>query len=141
MQKLIALFMMLLIAAPTLAQDQPVKIDNEKIRWTLAAKQIRVSLESANEAIVTQTLKNAIVLATLYRDKIDMTKHVRDLRSVYEKSESANHRALALAALQAIGGFRAYDFVSRNATNAEFEEGRMIVASVLNDYYTNRRAS
>ena len=135
MQKLAAFFLMLLIAAPVLAQDRPAAIDDEKVRWALVAEQIHASLESTNESIKTQTLKNVIVLATLYRDKVKSKHHFRHLCRVYEQSDSADHRKLALAALEAIGGYRALDYVLRNATSAEIEEGRQIVASVLSDYY------
>ncbi len=138
MRKLAAFFLILLIATSALAQDRPAKFVEEDVRWALIAEQIRVSLESTHESIKTQTLKNVIVFATLYRDKIDLADQVRLLCNTYEKLDSAKHRRLTLAALQAIGSHRAYDFVLRNATKAEFEEGRLVVASVLNDYYLSR---
>ena len=140
MQKLAALFLTFLLVAPTLAQDRNPVVMDEKIRWTLTAEQIRVSLESTNEAVKTQTLKNVIVLATLYRDKIDMADQLRALRTMYQESGSTDHSNLARAAMLAIGSYRAYDYVARNATAQEVEEGRLLMASVLNEYYLTRSA-
>ena len=138
MKALAIFFMIACVIAPVAAQEPVTPAADERIRWILASEQIKESLESPHEALRTQTLKNAIVLATLYRDKIDMTDQVRAITAVYEQTRSSAHRKLALAALQAIGGNRAHDFLARNSTQAETDEGRLIVASVLNDYYTTR---
>ena len=141
MKKLVIFLLIVLCVPPVFAQEPKAPLEDEKVRWTLASEQIKVALDSPNELIRTQTLKNAIVMATLYRDKINMSVHTNLIRRTYEGSTSRAQRKLALATLQAIGGYRAYDYIERNASPAEFEEGRMVVASVLNDYFTSRDAS
>ena len=141
MKKLAVFLLILFCATPVFAQEPVALANGDKIRWTLATEQIKLSLDSPNEMIRMQTLKNMIVMATLYRDKVDMSVHTKLIRETYEESTSRGQRKLALAALQAIGGYRAYDYIERNASPADFEEGRMVVASVLNDYFTGRNVS
>ena len=137
MKTLFAFALGLILVAPVAAQDAQPEISDE-VRWALAAAQINASLEDDNDAIKTQTLKNAIVLATLYRDKVDLSGSVRSIRTIHETSTSSNHRRLALAALQLIGTVRAQDYLVRHTTPEQFDEGRLVIASVLNDYYVNR---
>ncbi len=113
----------------------------EEIRWSLVATQIKASLVDGQEDIKTQTLKNAIVFATLYRDKVDLSGSVSAIREVYQHSKMATNQRLALAALQAIGTSRAQDFVTRNTTPEEYDAGRLVVASVLNDFYLAHTAA
>ena len=141
MKKLAIFLLIVFCVAPVFAQESITPAQDEKVRWTLASEQIKRSLDSPNEQVRTQTLKNMIVMATLYRDKVDLSAHTNQVRRVYEGSTSRAQRKLSLAALQAIGGYRALDYMERNASPAEFEEGRMVVASVLNDYYTSRNVS
>ena len=141
MKKLAVFLLILFCVTPVFAQEPVALANGDKIRWTLATEQIKLSLDSPNEMIRMQTLKNMIVMATLYRDKVDMSVHTKLIRETYEESTSRGQRKLALAALQAIGGYRAYDYIERNASPADFEEGRLVVASVLNDYFTGRNVS
>lgn len=141
MKKLAVFLLILFCVMPVFAQEPIAPANGEKVRWTLATEQVKLSLDSPNELIRMQTLKNTIVMATLYRDKVDMSVHINLIRETYENSTSRGQRKLALAALQAIGGYRAYDYIERNASPADFEEGRMVVASVLNDYFTSRNVS
>lgn len=141
MKKLAVFLLILFCVTPVFAQEPVALANGDKIRWTLATEQIKLSLDSPNEMIRMQTLKNMIVMATLYRDKVDMSVHTKLIRETYEESTSRGQRKLALAALQAIGGYRAFDYIERNASPADFEEGRMVVASVLNDYFTGRNVS
>lgn len=95
------------------------------------------SLESPIENVRTQALKNAIIFATLYRDKADLGNAVGVIREVYEEDGQTNHK-LALAALQAIGNYQTTTFLARYVTAEESEEGRVVMASVLNDFYLSR---
>ncbi|MXW84218.1 MAG: hypothetical protein F4246_01405 [Rhodothermaceae bacterium] len=139
MKQLLAFSLLVLFAAPVLAQDSPPALANETVRWNLAIAQLETSLDSEYQSVREQTLKNAIVLATLYRDKVDLAGQRSLLHKIYEESKSPKNRKLAVALLQAIGGNRAQDFLARNTTQAEFDEGRLTVASVLNDYYINHQ--
>ncbi|MCY3615376.1 MAG: hypothetical protein OXH03_09845 [Bacteroidetes bacterium] len=139
MKQILAFSLLVLFAAPVLAQDSPPALANETVRWNLAIAQLETSLDSEYQSIREQTLKNAIVLATLYRDKVDLAGQRSLLHKIYEESKSPKNRKLAVALLQAIGGNRAQDFLARNTTQAEFDEGRLTVASVLNDYYINHQ--
>ena len=140
MKTLFALTLVALVASPAFAQEEQPVI-TEEIRWTLAVVQVKASLESETDAVKAQTLKNAIVMATLYRDKADLSRAVGAIRKVHESSKNASHQRLALAALQVIDTIRARDYVQRNTTPEQFDEGRMIVASVLNDYYLSQTTS
>lgn len=139
MKQLLAFCLLVLFAAPVLAQDSTPILADETVRWNLAIAQLETSLDSEYQSVREQTLKNAIVLATLYRDKVDLAGQRSLLRKIYEESKSPKNRNLALALLQAIGSDRAQDFLARNATQAEYDEGRLTVASVLNDYYNNHQ--
>ncbi len=138
MQKLPVVTLLLLFAAPAAVQAQQERFNTQEHHWALVSSQLRASLETGVEAVKTQSLKNAIVFATLYRDKIQMAEHVRILRGVYEKSSSRTNQQLALAALFAVGNGRASYFLSGNVTDVELDAGRLVVASVLNEYYQSR---
>ena len=140
MKNLVAFALAFLLVAPVFAQDTPAETTDE-VRWVLATAQLEQSLENPQDAIRSQTLKNAIVLATLYTDKVDLSGTARSICKIYRNASSKDHRNLALAALQAIGSTRAKDCTMRNTTPAQYEEGRLTVASVLNDFYDARMAA
>ncbi len=137
MRTIVALALMLLLGLPTLAQAQKVESYTETEQWRLAEVQLAQSLESPIDNVRKQALKNAIIFATLYRDKADLSKAVGAIRVVYEEDGQAN-RKLALAALQAIGNNRAATYLARYVTAEESEESRVVMASVLNDFYLSR---
>ena len=137
MRTIVALALMLLLGLPTLVQAQKVESYTETEQWRLAEVQLAQSLESPIENVRTQALKNAIIFATLYRDKADLGNAVGVIREVYKEDGRVN-RKLALAALQAIGNNRAITFLARYVTAEESEEGRIVMASVLNDFYLSR---
>ena len=141
MKNLFAFCFTALLAVPLVAQDVAPVLANEEIRWNLAIAQIETSLDSEYQSVREQTLKNAIIIVTLYRDKIDLTDQGSLLRKVYRESKSSSNRKLALALLQTIGGDRAQTFLARNTTEAESEEVRIILASVLNDYFNTHQGS
>ena len=138
MKTLTVFTLLLLLGLPTLAHAQKGNLYTEGQKWQLASLQMVSSLESSIDDVKTQSLKNAIIYATLYRDKVDLSGAVSALRTVYEKDKRANHRKLALAALQAIGNNRAADYLARHVTDAESDEGRLVMVSVLNDFYLSR---
>ncbi len=140
MKTFAALALLVLLGLPTLAQAQQTEYTEDQ-KWYLASAQLVASLESPIETVRTQSLKNAIIYATLYRDKIDLSQAVPALRMVYEDDQRSVHRKLALAALQAIGTNRAADYVARYVSTSESEEGRIVMASVLNDFYLSRTSA
>jgi len=139
MKTLFSLCLGALLALPVFAQDVASLSHNDEIRWTLVTEQIKTSLDSEYQSVREQTLKNAIVIVTLYRDKIDLADERTLLRKIYAESESMQNRNLALALLHTIGGESVKQFLDQNSTDTEFEEVRMTLVSVLNDYYTNYR--
>ncbi len=130
--------LLLLFGLSTVAQAQEAQTYTDNQKWQLASLQLVESLESPIDDVKTQSLKNAIIYATLYRDKVNLSRAVPALRRVYEKDARSNHRKLALAALQAIGTNRAADYLARYVTDAESDEGRLVMVSVLNDFYLSR---
>ncbi len=141
MKYFFAICFSVLLSVPVFAQNPASLLEDEKIRWNLAAAQIEVSLDSEYESVREQTLKNAIVIVTLYRDKINLANQGSLLKKIYVESKSAEHRNLAFALLQTIGGNRAQDYLARHATQAESDEVRMVLVTVLNDYFNSRQDS
>lgn len=137
MRIIVTLALMLLLGLPTLVQAQDIDSYTEAKQWRLAEIQLAQSLESPIDNVRKQALRNAIIFATLYRDKADMSKAIGAIREVYEEDGPAN-RKLALAALQAIGNYQTTTFLTRYVTDEESEEGRVVMASVLNDFYLAR---
>ncbi|MCY4170805.1 MAG: hypothetical protein OXE59_08555 [Bacteroidetes bacterium] len=137
MKIIFALCFAIILAVPASAQNVASLIHNEEIRWSLTTEQIKSSLDSEYQSVREQTLKNAIVIVTLYRDKIDLTDERGLLRKIYTESKFSDNRKLALALLHTIGGDSVKEFLNENSTATELEEVRVTLASVLNDYYTN----
>lgn len=133
-----AVLLSLSLAVPALAQSEQADSPVRKHYWTLVSAQLGASLGPAESAVQPQALKNAIVFATLYRDKIRMQDHVRALQGIADSSPSRTNRRLAIAALQAIGNGRAVDYLSRHVSDAEAEAGRNLITSVLNELHQSR---
>lgn len=133
-----AILLSLSLAVPALAQSKTTDSPVREHYWTLVSAQLGASLGAAESAVQPQALKNAIVFATLYRDKIRMQDHVRVLRGLADSSPSQANRRLAIAALQAIGNGRAVEYLSRHVSDAEAEAGRSLIASVLNELHESR---
>ena len=138
MKTYLACALMVLLGLPALAQAQDADAYTEAQKWKLVTIQLVETLEMTIDDVKTQALKNAIIYATLYRDKVDLGSAVGALRKVYEEDNHRSHRKLALAALQAIGNNRTTTFLVRHVTDEESEEGRVVMASVLNDFYLAR---
>ncbi len=139
MKTLFALCFSALLAVPVFAQDVASILDDDNIRWNLAAAQIETSLDSEYQSVREQTLKNAIILATLYRDKFDLSDDGSLLRKIYRESESHENHKLALALLHTIGGTRVQEFLTHTTSQTESDEIRLVLASVLNEYYNSRQ--
>lgn len=137
MRIIVAFAWVLLLGFPTLAQAQDVKSYTEAQQWRLAEVQLVQSLESPIENVRAQALRNAIIFATLYRDKVYLGNAVGAIRALYEDEGWVN-RKLALAALQAVGNNRATTYLARHVTAEESEESRFVMASVLSDFYVSR---
>ncbi len=137
MRIIVAFAWVLLLGFPTLAQAQDVKSYTEAQQWRLAEVQLVQSLESPIENVRAQALRNAIIFATLYRDKVYLGNAVGAIRALYEDEGWVN-RKLALAALQAVGNNRATTYLARHVTVEESEESRFVMASVLSDFYVSR---
>ncbi len=141
MKTYLALALMVLLGLPALAQAQEIDSYTEAQKWKLARIQLVETLESPVEGIREQSLKNAIIFATLYRDKVDLGGAVSAISEVYENDNRRVNRKLALAALQAIGDYRATDYLARHVEEAETEEGRALVATVLSEYYVAKASA
>ena len=138
--KPLTLALILLLGLPLVASAQEINSYTEAQQWMLAEAQLVETLQSPVVGVRTQALKNAIVLATLYRDKVDLSSAVSAIEQVYEDDNAAT-RKLALAALQAIGDRWAAAYLARHVPPVEMEESRALVASVLNEYYGAKMAA
>lgn len=141
MKLFVAFCLSAFLVLPVFAQDVGTTLEDDQIRWKLVSAQIESSLESEYESVREQTLKNAIVMVTLYRHEIRLSNREELLRRVYEESKFPKHRELSLALLQAIGGNIAQNFLSRQATQVEKDQVRTVLASVLRDYFESHRVS
>ena len=101
MRTLLAPAFAALPATPVFGPDSNSKIAAE-VRLTLAAAQVTASHEYDQDAIKTQMLRSAIVLAP-YRDKVDLSGATRAIGSINEHVSGSNHRHLALTTFQAYG--------------------------------------
>lgn len=140
MKSLSTLVFLAMIAAVALvpaAQAQPQESAPESyesdVFWQLATKQVVESLDSEYLHIRSQTLKNSIVFSTLYRDRVDLSAAVDAIARVAELDESSENRTLALAALQAIGSFRAKQHLAE-LEGIDDDEYRLLVATVITEY-------
>lgn len=140
MLRIIALALLVGFAMPVVAQAQgsDTELHQSDRQWKLVAAQITSNLEMPIDNVRTQTLRNTIIFATLYRDKVDLRRCFTALRSVYENGANTTQRKLALAALTAIGSSGASNYLARHVHAKEAEEGRLVVASVLNEFFLSR---
>ena len=140
-QSIFTLVVLAAVAGAPVAQAQPQENGSYEsdVFWQLAAKQVVVSLDSDNSHVRSQTLKNAIVFSTLYRDRIDLGIAVDSIAEVAANDEMSENRRLACAALQAIGSFRAKNHLAR-LQGIEDTEYRTLVATVIFEYQTKPNA-
>ena len=141
MKSIAMLVLVLLLGLPLAAHAQDRLFYTPETKWRYIELQLVETLESSVDGIRTQSLKNAVIFATLYRDQVDLSRAVSAIRTVYEDDERASNRKLALAALQAIGSEWAKDYVARHVPKAEVEESRLLMATVLTEYYAEKIAA
>ncbi len=139
MKPLLTLFAAVIITFAPAMQAQSVETYPDEVVWQLAAKQVVLSLKSDHTHVRTQTLKNVIVYSTLYRDRVDVRSTLKSVAEVAESDPSVQNRRLALAALQAVGSFRAKQYLAE-LNGIGDDEYRTLVASVLNEYYMKPNA-
>ena len=141
MKSIAMLVLVLLLGLPIAAHAQDRVSYTPETKWRYIERQLVETLESSVDGIRTQSLKNAVIYATLYRDQVDLSSAVGAIRKVYEDDEQASNRKLALAALQAIGSEWAKHYVARHVPKAELEESRLVMATVLTEYYAEKIAA
>ena len=133
--------LVLLLGLPIAAHAQDRVSYTPETKWRYIELQLVETLESSVDGIRRQSLKNAVIFAMLYRDQVDLSRAVSAIRTVYEDDERASNRKLALAALQAIGSEWTKDYVVRHVAKAEIEQSRLVMASVLTEYYAEKIAA
>ncbi len=139
MKSIAMLVLVLLLGLPIAAHAQGRVSYTPETKWRYIELQLVETLESSVDGIRSQSLKNAVIYATLYRDQVDLSRAVSAIRTVYE--DDASNRKLALAALQAIGSEWAKHYVARHVPKAELEESRLVMATVLTEYYAEKIAA
>lgn len=115
-------------------QSQSAEPYGEHTFRHLASVQLERSLDSPLAMVRAQTLKNALVFSTLYRDQVDLTDAVPKIAEIAEHDDTMQNRRLALAALRAIGSSTANRYLSRLGEMDE-KEYRTLVAGVISEYY------
>ena len=104
-------------------------------RWEAVRQQLVTSLESPYEGVRVQNIKNAIYYATFYRDRIDLSQAVKPLIAICDDDERQAEHMTALAALQAIGGGEAQQYLTSHVAGERAREVRRTMLAVLSDYY------
>lgn len=136
------ILVVLLFAAlsDAVAQDQsraPEPYGEHTFRQ-LVTTQLTRSLDSPLDMVRAQTLKNAVVFGTLYRDKADLSQAVPKIAQLAEADDNLQNRRLAIAALKAIGSARATRHLTRLDEMHE-DEYRDLVAGIISEYYEQHR--
>jgi hypothetical protein len=127
-----ALTIVLLSMSAALAQDRSFE-ERETFRRLVSIQMVE-SLESPLATIRQQTLKNAIVFGTLYPERVDFSSTVRAIARAAEHDASSSNRRLAVAALRAIGSYRANQVLAELQAMPDTEY-RAVVAGVLSEYH------
>ena len=107
-------------------------------RWAAVGQQIAVSLESPYQGVRVQNIKNAIFFATFYRDRIDLSQAVKTMITICDDEKRASEHLVTLAALQAIGGVEAQQYLASRIAGEQADEVRRTMLAVLDDYYASR---
>lgn len=101
----------------------------------LISTQLVESLESPLPTVRSQTLKNAIVFSTLFRDRVDLRPSVPVIARLAREDAAGSNRRLAVAALRSINTPRARRYLAE-LSDMEDEEYGNLVAGVLSEYAT-----
>ncbi len=138
MKSLLALFALVLVTTVPAAHGQPratkVVPYGEQTFRHLMSVQLERSLDSPLAMVRAQTLKNALVFSTIYRDRIDLNSAVAKIAKIAKSDENAQNRRLAVAALRAIGSHKANRHLSELVPMQE-DEYRSLVAGVISEYF------
>ena len=133
------LFVLALITGlPTTATAQINYDTMTPERWQAVAQQVVASLESPYKGVRVQNVKNAIYFATFYRDRIDLSEAVKAMITICDDEERKAEHLVTLAALQAIGGVEAQQYLASRAVGEAADEVRRTMLAVLGDYYATR---
>lgn len=142
MKTLLSLFVVLTLSFVSVAEaQQQTKVlepYGEHMFRQLTTIQLERSLDSPLAMVRAQTLKNAVVFTTLYRDRVDLTNAIPRIAEIAKEDESYQNRRLALATLRAIGTARANRHLSRLEGMQE-NEYRSLIAGVITEYYELHR--
>ena len=142
MKTLQSLFVVLILASVPVAQAQQktnvLEPYGEHTFRQLMTIQLERSLDSPLAMVRAQTLKNAVVFTTLYRERVDLTDAIPRIAEIAKNDESYQNRRLALATLRAIGSARANKHLARLESMQE-DEYRTLVAGVISEYYELHR--
>lgn len=144
MKSFFTLLFIALLSTASIASAQSSSVQSpesydDAVFQKLVTIQLVRSLESPLASIRSQSLKNAIVFTTLYREKIDLSSAISKIADVARNDESLSNRRMAVAALRAIGGYRADRYLAELEGMQE-SEYRSLVAGVLSEYYEQRTA-
>lgn len=130
-------FALLLASVPLASQAQISQLTPDEIHWLLIEEQLVRSLDSEHEAIVLQSLHNAMLFSIMYRDKINLSRVGDHIIKVHKKNKDLEVKQTALAALQVVGSGRALAH-ARQSTVVDRDLSRALALNVLENYFGNR---
>lgn len=138
MKPLLSLLAFVLIVAGSSASAQnraanPEPYGDHTFRHLISV-QLERSLDSPLAMVRAQTLKNAVVFSTIYRDRADLNGAVTKIAELAKGDENVQNRRLAVAALRAIGSSRANRHLDDLEPMHE-DEYRSLVAGVISEYF------
>ena len=121
------------VAAPALAQESLENKDD--LWWDQLETQLIQSLDAPVEQVQTETLQHVIFFATNYADHIDLTDATPALLDMYASNIGDARRAMALAALHAVGNEVSMRQLALQVEQEESERIRELTRIVLADYF------
>lgn len=139
MKALLSLLALLLLTTipRSQAQDRSTQPYGEHTFRQLVSIQLERSLDSPLVMVRSQTLKNALVFSTLYRDKAELDGAIPKIADIAKHDENLQNRRLALAALRSIGSTKAGRHLS-GLDEMNEDEYRTLVAGVISEYFEMR---
>ena len=137
MKRSTLLLLAVVIGPSTVATAQEFYETKPPAYWTQIMQQTATSLDSPSEGVRLGGLKNAIYFATFYADRIDFRALVGPTIALCEDDGRRAEHLLALAALQAIGGEEAEQYLARRSARERADVRRKVLA-VLSGHYAGK---
>jgi hypothetical protein len=119
------------LLVPTLAPTATAQEVRSDHAFRAIEMQMLTTLESGDYETQNVQLLNAIALATLYRQNIDLWQSVPAIIQIHKSTDSQLTRLRAVAALQTIDSFEARRYLSKHVSEDEVAASRVAMIEAL----------